>query len=119
MLKHLTTSERRKLSTRGALKRKNLAAEKIRLCVCRSGAHIEIQAIDDVKGVTLCAASSKEKGFAGKGYNMAGAELVGKNFAERAKKAKLGAVYFDRGGYKYHGRVKALADAIRAGGIDF
>jgi large subunit ribosomal protein L18 len=117
MLKHLTTSERRKLSVRGALKRKN--PEKVRICVSRSNTHIEVQAIDDVKGQTLCAASSKEKGFAGKGYNIAGAELVGKNFAERAKKAKLSSVYFDRGGYKYHGRVKALADAIRADGVKF
>ena len=117
MQKHLTTSQRRKLGVRGALKKKN--PEKVRLCVFRSGAHIEIQAIDDTNGRTICAASSKEKGFAAKGYNIAGAELVGKNFAERAKKAKLEQVYFDRGGYKYHGRVKALAEAIRAGGIKF
>jgi len=120
MLKHLNTSERRRLSVRGALKRKNRDANKTRLCVFRSGCHIEIQAIDDAKGHTICAASSKEKGFAGKGYNMAGAELVGKTFADRAKKAGIsGNVYFDRGGYKYHGRVKALADAMRAGGIEF
>jgi large subunit ribosomal protein L18 len=117
MSKHLTTEQRRVLSNRGAAKRKNPG--KIRLCVFRSNTHIEIQAIDDVKGHTLCAASSKEKDFKGKGYNTAGAELVGKNFAERAKKAKLADVYFDRGGYKYHGRVKALAEAARAGGLKF
>lgn len=117
MLKHLSTEERRILSNRGALKRKNPG--KIRLCVFRSGKHIEVQAIDDVKGHTLCAASSKEKDFKGKGWNIAGAELVGAAFAERAKKAKLTAVYFDRGGYRYHGRVKALADAMRAGGLEF
>ena len=119
MLKHLTTEERRKMSNRGALKRKNRDNGKIRLCVFRSGRHIEIQAIDDVKGHTVCAASSKEKDFKGNGWNVAGAELVGKNFAARAVKAKLGEVYFDRGAYRYHGRVKALADAIRAGGIKF
>ncbi|MDR1207460.1 MAG: 50S ribosomal protein L18 [Rickettsiales bacterium] len=117
MLKHLTSTERRKLSVRGALKRKN--PEKTRISVYRSNTHIEVQAIDGVNGRVVCAASSKEKGFSGKGYNVAGAELVGKNFAERAKKVKLGAVYFDRGGYKYHGRVKALADAIRTGGVEF
>ena len=117
MLKHLTTEQRRVLSNRGALKRKNPG--KIRLCVFRSGRHIEVQAIDDVKGHTVCAASSKEKGFKGQGWNAAGAELVGKAFVERAKKAKLDEVYFDRGGYKYHGRVKALAEAVRAGGVKF
>ena len=116
MLKHLSTEERRKLVTRVALKKKNPG--KIRLSVFRSGRHIEIQAIDDIKGRTLCAASSKEKAFKGKGWNIAGAELVGKAFAERAVKAKIADnCYFDRGGYRYHGRVKALCEAIRAGGV--
>jgi len=117
MSKHLTTVERRVLSNRGAAKRKNPG--KIRLCVFRSNTHIEVQAIDDVKGCTMCSASSKEKDFKAKGHNMAGAALVGKNFAERAKKAKVAEVYFDRGGYKYHGRVKALAEAAREGGLKF
>ncbi|MBQ6736782.1 MAG: 50S ribosomal protein L18 [Alphaproteobacteria bacterium] len=116
MLKHLSTQERRKLVTRVALKKKNPG--KIRLSVFRSGRHIEIQAIDDVKGHTICAASSKEKDFKGKGWNIAGAELVGKAFAERAVKAKIADnCYFDRGGYRYHGRVKALCEAIRNGGV--
>ena len=116
MLKHLSTEERRKLVTRVALKKKNPG--KIRLSVFSSGRHIEIQAIDDVKGCTLCAASSKEKGFAGHGWNIAGAEMVGKAFAERAVKAKIADnCYFDRGAYRYHGRVKALCEAIRAGGV--
>lgn len=116
MLKHLSTQERRKLVTRVALKKKNPG--KIRLSVFRSGRHIEIQAIDDVKGHTICAASSKEKEFKGKGWNIAGAELVGKAFAERAVKAKIADnCYFDRGGYRYHGRVKALCEAIRNGGV--
>jgi large subunit ribosomal protein L18 len=117
MSKHLTTEQRRVLSNRGEAKRKNPG--KIRLCVFRSAKHIEIQAIDDTRGQTLCAASSKEKDFKAKGYNVAGAEAVGNNFAQRAKKAKLSDVYFDRGGYRYHGRVKALADAARAGGLKF
>lgn len=112
---HLTTSQRRTYTNRAALKRKNYG--KVRLSVFRSGRHIGIQAIDDVKGVTLCSASSKEKEFKGQGWNLKGAQIVGKSFAERAKKAKLLDVYFDRGGYKYHGRVKALADAIREGGV--
>ena len=116
MLKHLTTQERRTLSNRGAAKRKN--PEKIRLSVFRSGRHIEVQAIDDAAGRTVCAASSKEKEFQGKGWNAEGAAAVGKNFAQRAKTAKIGDVcYFDRGGYRYHGRVKALCEAIREGGV--
>jgi len=116
MLKHLSTEERRKLVTRVALKKKNPG--KIRLSVFRSGRHIEIQAIDDVHGRTICAASSKEKGFKGHGWNVAGAELVGKAFAERVVAAKIAdKCYFDRGAYRYHGRVKALCDAIRAGGV--
>ncbi len=116
MLKHLSTEERRTLANRSALKRKNPG--KIRLSVFRSGRHIEIQAIDDTKGHTVCAASSKEKGFKGKGWNVAGAELVGKAFAERAVKANIADnCYFDRGGYRYHGRIKALCEAIRAGGV--
>lgn len=117
MIKHLTQSERRKFANRAELKRKNYG--NVRLSVFRSDKNLEIQAIDDVKGVTLCAASTKEKDFKGKGWNVAGASELGKMFAERAKKAKLSKVYFDRGGYKYHGRVKALADAIREGGVKF
>jgi len=113
----LTTEQRRLLVNRKALKTKNPG--KIRLSVFRSNTHIEIQAIDDVKGHTVCAASSKEKDFKGKGQNCEGAKLVGKIFAERAKKAKLENVYFDRGAYRFHGRVKALADACREGGMKF
>ena len=116
MLTHLKSEERRTLANRGALKRKNPG--KIRLSVFRSGRHIEVQAIDDTKGHTICAASSKEKGFAGHGWNVAGAELVGKTFAERMAKAGIkDNYYFDRGRYLYHGRVKALGDAMRANGM--
>ena len=116
MLKHLSTTERRKLANRRALKTKNYG--KIRLSVFRSGRHIEIQAIDDVAGHTVCSASSKEKDFKGKGWDVAGATSVGKTFADRAKKAKItDSCYFDRGAYRYHGRVKALCEALREGGI--
>lgn len=115
MLKHLTTKERRILSNRGALKRKNYG--KVRLSVFRSARHIEIQAIDDVRGHTICSASSKEKSFGANGWNVAGATKLGEIFAKRLKDAKQDAVYFDRGGYRYHGRVKAIAEALRAGGI--
>ena len=114
MLRHLSSDERRTLANRGALKKKNPG--KIRLSVFRSGRHIEIQAIE--KGRTLCAASSKEKDFKGKGWNIAGAEMVGKIFAERAAKAGIkDNCYFDRGRYLYHGRVKALGDSMRANGM--
>ncbi len=116
MQKHLTTAERRTLSTRGALKKKNPG--KIRLSVFRSGRHIEIQAIDDKKGHTVASASSKEKAIKANGWNVAGATIVGTEFAKRATAAKIvDMCYFDRGGYRYHGRVKALCEAVRAGGI--
>ena len=116
MLRHLSSDKRRALANRHRLKENN--RDKIRLSVFRSGRHIEIQAIDDVKGCTLCAASSKEKDFKGKGWNIAGAEMVGKIFAERMAKAGIkDNYYFDRGRYLYHGRVKALGDAMRANGM--
>jgi large subunit ribosomal protein L18 len=94
-----------------------------RLSVFRSGKHISVQLIDDVKQVTLAAASSQEKAFkeaGGKtGSDVAAAALVGKMVAERALKAGVKQVVFDRGAFIYHGRVKALADAAREGGLDF
>jgi large subunit ribosomal protein L18 len=114
---HLDTFARRLLRNRQAAKRNNYG--KIRMSVNRSGRHIYVQAIDDVAGRTLCSASSLEKDFKGKGWTVEGAAMVGKAFAERAMKMKLKDVYFDRGAYKYHGRVKALADAMREGGLKF
>ena len=90
-----------------------------RLDVFRSNAHIYAQIIDDVNGVTLCAASSNEKDFEGLGSNCEAATKVGKLVAERAKAKGIETVVFDRGGYIYHGRVKALAEGARAGGLDF
>jgi large subunit ribosomal protein L18 len=92
--------------------------ERPRLAVFRSLKHIYAQVIDDVKGHTLVAASSDEAN--GKnGGNLAGAKAIGQLVAERAKEKGIKAVVFDRGGYLYHGRVKALADAARAAGLEF
>jgi large subunit ribosomal protein L18 len=94
--------------------------ERPRLTVFRSLAHIYAQVIDDTKGVTLVAASSSEKGkAAGTGGNVAAAKEIGRRVAERAKEHGISRVVFDRGGYIYHGRVKALADAAREAGLEF
>jgi large subunit ribosomal protein L18 len=91
-----------------------------RLSVYRSGKHIYAQIIDDANGATLVTASTHEKGSTlSKTYNMAAAAEVGKKIAERAKGKGLSQVIFDRGGYIYHGRVKALAEAAREGGLEF
>jgi len=104
--------------------RKRLAgtAERPRLAVFRSGAHIYAQVIDDQAGRTLVAAASVEKELrAGhkSGGNSAAAKAVGTLVAKRAIEKGISAVVFDRGGFKYHGRVKALADAAREGGLRF
>jgi large subunit ribosomal protein L18 len=92
--------------------------ERPRLAVFRSVKHIYAQVIDDAKGHTVVAASSNEKS-AGNGGNVAGAKAIGKLVAERAKDKGIKAVVFDRGGYQYHGRVKALAEAARQAGLEF
>ena len=88
-----------------------------RLNVFRSNKEIYVQVIDDTNGVTL--ASSSSKALKINGGNIEGAKLVGKDIAEKCKKAKIERVVFDRGGYLYHGRVKALADAARENGLEF
>jgi large subunit ribosomal protein L18 len=93
--------------------------ERPRLAVFRSLNHIYAQVIDDQQGHTLAAAASTEKDLRGKGGNVEGAKLIGKAVAERAKGKGITRVVFDRGGYLYHGRVKALADAARAAGLEF
>lgn len=90
-----------------------------RLSVHRSSKHIYAQIIDDSNGVTLAAASTLEKGLDGSGSTVDAAQAVGQRVAERAKEKGLTEVVFDRGGYIYHGRVKALADAAREGGLQF
>lgn len=94
-------------------------AKRPRLNVFRSLAHIYVQIIDDDKRVTLTAASSLEKGFEGSGGNIEGAKKVGAAIAKKALAAGITEVVFDRGGYIYHGRVKALAEAAREGGLKF
>ncbi len=93
--------------------------ERPRLCVFRSESNIYAQIIDDVNGSTLAAASSNEKGFEGKGGNIEAAKKVGSAIAERALKKGVEEVVFDRSGYIYHGRVQALAEAAREGGLKF
>ena len=94
-------------------------SEMPRLNVFRSEANIYAQIIDDVKGVTLASASSLDKAVEGYGGNVAAAGAVGKLVAERAKAKGIENVVFDRGGYLYHGRVKALAEGAREGGLQF
>ena len=111
---------RRTGRVRGALRK--AAGERKRLSVFRSSKHIYAQLIDDDIGVTLAAASSVEKTARESlksGASVDAAKAVGKLIAERAKAAGITAVVFDRGGYLFHGRVKALADAAREGGLKF
>ena len=101
---------------------KRAAGSRARLSVFRSSKHIYAQVIDDIKGATLASASSMEKDMRGSlktGANIAAAKAVGKLVAERAAAKGVTDVVFDRGGYLYHGRVKALADAAREGGLKF
>ena len=97
-------------------------ADRPRLCVHFSGKHVYAQVVDDDAGKTLIAAATTEKGVRGKSKtasNRASAEVIGKTIAERAKAKKIDNVVFDRGGFIYHGKVKALADAAREGGLKF
>ncbi len=97
-------------------------AERPRLAVFRSVAHIYAQVIDDAKGTTVVAASSLEKSNRDTfktGGNLEAAKMIGKAVAERAKEKGIRQVVFDRGGYQYHGRIKALADAAREAGLEF
>ncbi|SDE32039.1 MULTISPECIES: 50S ribosomal protein L18 [Kordiimonas] len=110
--------ERRRQRNRIALKKR--AGGRPRLSIHRTNQHIYAQIIDDVKGATLAAASTVEKDLrADSSKNIEGASKVGKLIAERAKAAGVKSVVFDRGGFIYHGRVKALADAAREGGLEF
>ncbi|HEU0222039.1 MAG TPA: 50S ribosomal protein L18 [Paracoccaceae bacterium] len=97
---------------------KKFAGGKPRLSVHRSLKNISVQVIDDARGVTVAAASTREPGFKARN-NLETAAKIGTAIAERAKAAGIEEVVFDRGGYLFHGRVKALADAARAGGLKF
>ncbi|WP_310619409.1 50S ribosomal protein L18 [Flexibacterium corallicola] len=112
--------ERRRARVRRSVKK--VANGRLRLSVFRSSKQIYAQIIDDTKGVTLVAASSIEadvKSTLKTGADKAAAEVIGKLVAERALAAGVKQVVFDRGGYLFHGRVKALADAAREGGLEF
>ena len=114
----LTVFDRRRRRVRTTLKAR--AGGRPRLSVHRSGRHIYAQIIDDAKGHTVAAASTVGKAGADtSGANIAAAAAVGKTLAEAATKAGVISVVFDRGGFLFHGRVKALADAARAGGLEF
>ena len=116
-------SDRTARRTATVRRKVKLAARgRARLSVFRSSQHIYAQLIDDDKGVTLVSASSIEKSLregAKTGANVEAAKAVGKLIAERAKEKGISEVVFDRGGYLYHGRIKALADAAREGGLNF
>ncbi|MDE3121190.1 MAG: 50S ribosomal protein L18 [Paracoccaceae bacterium] len=109
---------KRRLRVRNKIKA--MSNGKLRLSVHRSSKNISVQLIDDVKGVTIAAASSLEKdlGVVGKN-NVEAATKVGAAIAERAKKAGVEECFFDRGGFLFHGKIKALADAAREGGLKF
>ena len=113
----LSLFDRRRRRVRTALRAR--AGGKPRLSVHRTGRHIYAQIIDDAAGRTLAAASTLEKDFSGTGATVAAAATIGKLLAERAKAAGVSKVVFDRGGFLFHGRVKALADAAREGGLEF
>ena len=101
---------------------RRVASGRLRLSVFRSSKHIYAQVIDDAAGRTLAAASSLDgvlRTSLGNGADIAAATAVGKLIAERAKAVGIGRVVFDRGGYLFHGRVKALAEAAREGGLEF
>ena len=109
---------KRRMRTRSKLRK--MASGRPRLSVHRSGKNISAQLIDDAQGITLASASTLEKslGFVGKN-NVEAAAKVGSTIAERAKKAGVEDVYFDRGGFLFHGKIKALAEAAREGGLKF
>jgi large subunit ribosomal protein L18 len=94
-------------------------SDRPRLCVFRSGKHIYAQVIDDTKGVTLASASTLEEGIKGVGDTMDGAKKIGTVIAAKVKAKSIENVVFDRGGFRYHGRIKALADAAREAGLKF
>ena len=121
MLTHTSKNRTRRRVHERIRKKLMGTSERPRLNVYRSLNHIYVQVIDDLKGLTLVAASSAEgkKQSRTTGGNLAAAKAVGKNIAERARARGITKVVFDRGGYIYHGRVKAVADAAREAGLQF
>ena len=110
--------QRRRMRVRNKLRK--MSEGRVRMSVHRSLKNISVQVIDDVQGLTLAAASTMEPGLGLIGKNnLEAAAKIGAQIAERAKAAGIEEVYFDRGGYLFHGKVKALADAAREGGLKF
>jgi large subunit ribosomal protein L18 len=124
-MKITTTKDRRKRISLRQRKRISGTAERPRLRVFRSVSHIYAQVIDDMTGTTIAAAASTEAAMKGqatggaRGGNIAGAKVLGKAIAERLLEKGITRVVFDRGGYLYHGRIRAVADAAREAGLEF
>jgi large subunit ribosomal protein L18 len=124
-MKIKTTKDRRKRISLRQRKRISGTPERPRLRVFRSVSHIYAQVIDDMSGTTLASAASTEPGLktvfakTTRGGNLAGAKALGKTIAERLQEKGIKRVVFDRGGYLYHGRIKAVADAAREAGLEF
>ena len=124
-MKIKTTKDRRKRISLRQRKRINGTAERPRLRVFRSVSHIYVQVIDDMSGTTLVSAASTEPTLKSvftqktRGGNVAGAKALGQTIAARLKEKGINRVVFDRGGYLYHGRIKAVADAAREAGLEF
>ena len=116
-----TTKDRRKRISLRQRKRISGTAERPRLRVYRSVSHIYAQVIDDMSGTTIASAASTEAAFKAqtRGGNKAGAQALGKTIAERLIAKGIKRVVFDRGGYLYHGRIRAVADAAREAGLEF
>jgi len=119
MVKKPNTNEQRLRRHKRVRGKISGTAQRPRLNVFRSATNIYAQIIDDVKGVTLCAASSLDKDVTGNGGNKEGAKEVGKLIAKKAQEKGITNVVFDRGGYIFHGRVKELAEGAREGGLSF
>lgn len=119
MVKKPNTNEARLRRHRRVRGKISGTAERPRLNVFRSSNNIYAQVIDDVKGVTICAASTLDKDITGYGGNKEAAKEVGKAIAKKAADKGITTVVFDRGGYIFHGRVKELADGAREGGLNF
>ena len=120
MIKKVSRSEAREARHRRVRAKVNGTKDIPRLNVFRSAKHISVQIIDDEAGKTLVSASSMDKDLKiTNGGNIEAAKIVGAEIAKKAKKAKITKVVFDRGGYLYHGRVQALAEAARENGLEF
>ena len=119
MIKKVDTNKQRKKRHKRVRGKVSGTPQRPRLNVFRSRAHIYAQLIDDSTGVTLCAASSVEKGFDSEASGKEAAKKVGQMIAERARDKDIETVVFDRGGYLYHGRVQALAESARESGLKF